>query len=377
MTCSTPPMRSATALRPAHRLLLRAALLPGREARSAWDAWCSQVDFDAVDPVSLPILPLVVHNLGADASVGLLRARFLGIWRYVWVRNGLLYGDLTQVLELFGAASVPTLILGGAALGATCYRGGGLRAITGVDVLVPADRAAPAMALLQGRGGRLPMGRRGPAKAPERVIPVRCAHTFRSASGRDVRLHWHALLPGCDADAAFWEGSRSLTLNGLDTRTLCPPDQLLHACVHGAYDRVSPGLIWAADATYILRAAGDSFDWDRLMRLGAECRLRLALRDALAWLVATVEAPVPASVIRSLSGGPVSAFERLEQAARLGPPARWRKAVGHLGHYTRSTRGRRLSARLFGLFDYVARVTEAEGPRDALVRAWASLRSGR
>jgi len=364
------------ALRPEHRLLLRAALVPGREARIAWHEWRARFDFAAVDPASLAILPLVVHNLGSDLRADPLRARLLGVCRFAWARNGLLYGDLVRVLEIFDVASVPTLVLGGAALAVTCYRGDGLRALTRPDVLVPADRAATAMALLQGPGARQAIGRTGPTKAPERVIPVRHALSFRSSSGRDVGLHWHALSPGFDAaDAAFWEASRPLVLHGAHTRALCPADQLLRVCVDGAYGGASPQLLWAADATYILRLAADDIDWDRLMRLAAQCRFRLALRDALIWLVATVEAPVPAAVIRSLARGPVGVLERLERVSRLGPPTRWRRAIGHLGRYARSTRCQPLSTRILGLYDYVVRVTEAEGLSGALPRVWASLRS--
>ena len=135
------------ALRPEHRLLLRAALVPGREGRVAWNDWRARFDFDAVDPASLAILPLVVHNLDSDLRADPLRARLLGVCRFAWARNGLLYGDLARVLETFDAASLPALVFGGAALAVTCYRGDGLRAITRLDVLVPADRAAVAMAL--------------------------------------------------------------------------------------------------------------------------------------------------------------------------------------------------------------------------------------
>jgi len=365
-------------IRPEHRLLLRAALLPGREARTAWNEWRARVDFDAVDPSSFSLIPLVVHNLGPDGRGDPLWAKLVGVWRFAMARNALFYGDLTRVLQLFDAGSVPTLVVGGVVLAATCYRGAGLRVITELDVLVPADRAAIAMTLLRNEGGRLPIGWRGPSTAPERAIPVRHAHAFRSPIGRDVFLHWHGLSGGGDAaDAAFWEASRPMALQGPSTRVLCPTDELLRVCVDEAYATGSSQLVWAADATYILRSATDDVDWDRLMRLVAQCGLRLALHDALSWLVATVEAPVPATVIRSLGRGPVSALERLEHASRLGPPTGWRRAIRHLGRYMRSTRGQGLSARILGLPDYVVRVTGAQGPRDALDRALASLRRGR
>jgi Uncharacterised nucleotidyltransferase len=360
------------------RLLLRAALLSAGEARAAWDEWRRRVDFDAVQPVALPLLPLVLHNLGPDDDADPIRARVRGVWRFAWVRNGLLHDDLTRVIRLFQGASLPVLVLGGAALGATWYRRGELRAMSALDVLVPADRAKEAMAILQDRDARVPIGRRGPTKAPDRVIPVRAAHTFRSASGRDLDLHWHALSPKCDAlDTAIWEASKPLTLHEVTTRSLCSTDELLRVCVDEAYGGASTSLIWAADATALLRSAAHEIDWDRLMRLAGECRLRLAVHDALTWLVTNVDAPVPTRVMRSLARGPVSALERLEHVARVGPTTRWGRAIEHLGRYSRSSRGQPLSARLLGLGDYVIRATEAEGPRDAAGRVWASLRRRR
>ena len=365
------------AVRPEDRLLLRAALLSGREARMAWDEWRRRVDFDAVNAASLPLLPLALHALGLDGGAEPIHARLRGIWRFAWVRNGLLRADLARVIGLFRSASVPVLVIGGAALGASCYRGGALRAITALDILVPAGRAKAAMALLQAEDARVPIGRRGPARAPERIIPVRQAHTFRSASGRDVDLHWRALSRGGDtADAAVWDASRPAALDGLSARTLCPTDALLRVCADEAYG-VPASLIWAADATALLRAAAHDIDWDRLIRLAEECRLRLAVRDVLTWLVANVEAPVPPSVIGALDRSPVGARERLEHVVRRGPTTRWRRAIEHLGCYARSSRGQSWSARLLGLGDYVVRATEAAGPRDAAARLWASLRRRR
>jgi len=48
---------------PVEQLLLRAALLDGEEAITAWQAWITAVDLSNVNPGSYRLLPLLYDNL--------------------------------------------------------------------------------------------------------------------------------------------------------------------------------------------------------------------------------------------------------------------------------------------------------------------------
>jgi hypothetical protein len=69
----------------------------------------------------------------------------------------------------------------------------------------------------------------------------------------------------------------------------------------------------------ILRSRKHQVDWDRLVRLSRERRLTLPLRDALAYLRQSLDAPVPAEVLSDLQNAPTSRLERQFYRIRLGP----------------------------------------------------------
>jgi hypothetical protein len=270
---------------------------------AAWREWRPRVDLDDLDEGSGRLLPLLARNLSVlgveDASLPRLR----GVRRRVWTRNTERLIETVAVLRMLEEAGVPTMVLKGVALASLYYRDRGLRPMMDTDILVPTDRAASVMALLADKGWT-PVGWIPEARRPELTIDVHHAHEFRHPSGQQVDLHWHVLWEsdGRDADADFWAASVSLELRGASTRALCPTDQLLHACVHGAHGGGAPAIRWVADAHMILRHAGPDIDWDRLVDQTRRRGLALPMRVALSLLVETLDAPVPLSVMSALRG---------------------------------------------------------------------------
>ena len=179
-----------------------------------------------------------------------------------------------------------------------------------LDVLVPEEQALETVALLEARGwsrNTLPAVRFG-----KFFLSYRHSSDFTRPPHERIDLHWHVLLQAChrDADRPFWEASVPVEFEGQSTRALCPTDQLLHACVHGVGWNAVPPLRWVADASCVL--ASSAIDWPRLLDLATRFRVVPALRDALFYLVKTVEAPVPWEVLRRLESIPVTPAEQHE-----------------------------------------------------------------
>jgi hypothetical protein len=142
--------------------------------------------------------------------------------------------------------------------------------------------------------------------------------------------------PGLDEE--FWRRSEAREVAGARVRILDRADQLLHVCAHGAaWNPVHP-LRWAADAFRILDApetrevatdpdcrvpgvAEASVDWDRLIAMAKLGRLSLPLGEALAYLAAGLEAPVPPHVIDEIRAIPVSGSERRAHEAIAQAPS--------------------------------------------------------
>jgi hypothetical protein len=219
-----------------------------------------------------------------------------------------------QAVEAIQAEGIEAMALKGAALIGSAYRDGGARPMGDCDLAVHPDRVPQAVSALQAAGFT-------PGEAePERRLEVRHSLEFKHPDGLEVDLHRSVLWrPGLEEE--FWRGSVELELAGATVRALCPADQLLHVCVHGAAWNPMRPIRWTADAYKVIEAAGDGLDWERLVRIAARGRLTLPLADALAYLARELEAPVPDDSLRALAEAPVSGLERRAHAALSRPPS--------------------------------------------------------
>lgn len=303
---------------PDQELLLRAALLPGSEAREAWQDWRGRVDFEALDPGSFRLLPLVLHNLQGQLAEEPLLPRLKGIHRHFWYRNQLFLHQMGEVLEALEGAGVACLVLKGAALATRYYPAPALRPMADLDLLIrPADLPRALGCLREGAWEPIYFGDYAPLTPS--YLSYATAHGFRQAGERELDLHWQLLsgCPGAGCDDGFWERAVPLTLQGRSGRTLDATDLLFHVCVHGAAWNPLPALRWVADAWMILRQG--SPDWQRLLAEARRHQVLPALRETLGYLAATFRAPVPETFLRELQREPVPAAQEREFAAEQIP----------------------------------------------------------
>jgi hypothetical protein len=257
------------------------------------------------------------------------------------------------------------MVLKGAALVSLHYPDSGLRPMADTDVLVPTRHARPVMDLLMARGW-VPVGMAPEARRPELTLSVRHAHEFRHPSGQDLDLHWNVFWECCapDADDEFWAAAVPLEIRGVRTRALCPTDQLLHVCVHGARWNVVPSLRWAADALMVLRTSGVGIDWDRLVDQSRRRGLVLPMRDTLTFLVDVLHAPVPLDVLTMLCRSRVSWIEHTEYRAGARAPRLWRALPLRFCHHVRLSRGQGVARALLGFPRYLRLSYEQDGVWD-------------
>jgi len=291
-------------------LLLRAALLKGKDSIEAWERWRSSTDIEHLDIGSHRLLPHLYRNLQDQGVKDPLMLTFKGVYRRTWYDNQLLFHAVSTLLLTFRDAGIETMVLKGAALAILHYKDCGLRPMNDFDVMVRVGQTSAAIDLMR-RLGWNPMPR-SPEALTESYLSIVNSHGFTHSAGRECDLHWH-LFPECcelDADNDFWDQSVPLQVHEALTRSLAPTDQLLHVCVHGAEWNPIPPLRWAADAMMIMSTA--VIDWDRLVAQARKRRLILPLRDTLDYLHQQLAAPVPSKVLQSLHNIQASRLERAE-----------------------------------------------------------------
>jgi len=294
---------------PEQELLLKASLLKGEDAITAWRGWAAVVNFDQLDAGSQRLLPLLYRNL-TDQNVRHPAIEvYKGFYRMTWYKNRLLQHRITNVLRLLDSHGIPASLLKGAALASLYYKDWALRPMSDFDLLVPQGDALKAVDLLC-RSGWKPAA----SMPDESDLLIRHANHLFDDSGVEFDLHWR-IMPesGCnEADNKFIGSAMAIDFNGNSVSVLSHTDQLFHVLVHGArWNYVAP-LRWVPDSMMILREAGLIIDWHRLLNEARHRCLVMPLKKTLIYLNEVFAAPIPADIISNLKRRKPSLTERIE-----------------------------------------------------------------
>ncbi len=286
--------------------MLRAALLEDERADRAWEAWRAAAG--ELTPEERQLAPTLYRALirrgVQDAALDTLGASARRAWLVYQSNRAVARVALTRLRE----RRIETLVLKGTALIPTYYRDPTARRSGDVDLLVSEEQLTDAWDLLTADGWR-------PVANDRRFFNARFSHAVQMVDGhgRSLDLHCHVLATNCErgADAPFWCAAVPFVVDGVETRTLCATDHLLHVCVHGQLWSFIPAVRWYADAMVILRTAVREIDWTRVVELARARRVTLQAAAAFDNLVRLLDAPVPAAARRELRVTPVSVVDRM------------------------------------------------------------------
>jgi hypothetical protein len=321
------------------------------------------------------LLPLLYKNLTAQGVDDPLLNRLKGIYRYTWADNQRILSLVPAVVEGFREKGIPCLLLKGAGLTATCYQGNfGVRTMTDLDLLIPEERIADALAWLHASGWKSTSIYR------REYVPAHHAGNFRHRSGVDLDLHWHLLHQRAESrcDRLFWERAVAAELRGTECRTLCATDHLIHACVHGSHWDPVKTIRWVADA-YVL-VDKSAIDWERVVAMSAELEIIPLMQDMLGRLKTDYRAEIPQAALDALGRLKCPSWQRREFALVGRPrgffgqlPMLWLRSTKRIDERGLLTK---LPVFLDSLKSYYAVDDYAGVGRVLAQRTWNRLRGG-
>jgi hypothetical protein len=295
-------------------VLLDIATAPDAQARAAFQKWfgrdLTEADFDAG---SRRLLPLVYHRARSLSLNDPTMGRLKGMLRRTWYQNNAAFPDYQAAVARLEGNGIETLLLKGVPLALTCYANPALRPMADIDILVRPAKAEAAMNLLIEAGWR-PYQAKWAAQ-----IDFRHSMGLENPAGRQIDLHWHVLLEGCNraADERFWSSAAPLVFAGVATRQLDATNMLLHVIIHGIRWNRAPAIRWIADALAVLDHAQGRIDWPGLVAFARAQCLTHRLGLGLEYLARRYRAAVPDWVLRELAAAGISLTERIENSVIL------------------------------------------------------------
>lgn len=250
-------------------------------------------------------VPLLRSELAAHPDLAvppIVRARIDGL-AFAWtLRLAQLERRLGESLRILAGAGIEVMLLKGAALAATVYRGFVDRPMADVDLLVDPAHAAEAQALLCAAGWA-PVEMGAPATAWDHHHHLRPLED-RRGSGLRLELHVDVVEGvhpfGLDADL-MRRDVRAVDVGGVRVAVPEPHVHALHVAVHFAWShRCESGGLNAMRDIARLHARG-LLDWERLVALARETGAERCCYWLLRLARRTVGLPVAESVLASLA----------------------------------------------------------------------------
>jgi len=309
-----------TMLEPEDRALVRAALLDGNSATSAFREWRSLYDFEGQhEGGRFHILPLLFANMSRLGMEDPVMGRLRGVHRFGWAKGQRRLHAAAKVIDLFQHDGIPVLLTKGIALAKDYYPEVAARQMQDIDLLVPASRADNALRLLASEGWALQepsLRQGGDAKV---VFMARYpGAALRGHGGEEIDLHWRPLHESSSPFLAewFWRDAEPVSFAGCSALRPAPAPLLLHSLTHGLRSTHDAPLRWIADATMILRRAGDRIDWEEFWSVAR----RTAVEMRLAWGLKCLEDVTGMKLPRGAQHRPLPSFIELLERPALSRP---------------------------------------------------------
>ncbi len=295
-------------------------------------------------PTTLSLLPLLYRHWSEPVAsqpelnppVAELLARGGQTYMTTWAASKRLRPHMLALLDAFNHAGIDSMLLKGAAMIAGFYKDAGLRPMCDFDVLVHEQDLQRAIELLQ----RLRWQAEGDKPIAEILRQHRIGHAwqFSSPDQQCCDLHWQPVLR-CHSPAVtafFWQTAETASIDGQIATIPSVTALLFHTCVHGLQWSWTGHTRWVADALTLLYS-GRPIDWSALTSLARQANMMVRLREALAYLAARFDAPVPQPILNELASVRAPRWERREAVILLKEcPLGFRDSLTwHLSHFRR------------------------------------------
>ncbi len=295
-------------------LLLKAALLKGKQGLTAWKKW-RKVDFNTIDYGSLRLIPQLYQNLlNQDVQLSVIK-RYKGIYRSFWAKNQLLFHKVKPLMGSLVNAGVEVMLFKGVGLILRHNLDIALRPMEDIDILVQQDDVNTILSIVKEHGWQPKAG------CPTVINDTTTEISFQNESGQFIDIHFHALLYGKwgQHESSCWERAVEGKFFGIPIKIMDDSDHLIHIVVHGLSWNVVPPFRWIADSMLLLNKPC-SIEWDYLVEQSKRLRVTIPMYYGLKYLKEKMYVTtIPNHVLKALKRYPTSFLERMAYKLRTEP----------------------------------------------------------
>lgn len=287
------------------KLLLKAALLKGQSALTAWEQWKAHVDIETLDSVSYTLLPQLYQTLLAHGVEDPHMARLKGIYRRNWYANQLQIKSLNAILSTLADAGIDAIVLGDVALNSH----GSNLPISSPHLLIRQEQLDLTFKTLTALNWKAPV-----------PTPGQLSIQFKERQTLYIQARLFWAFPQDEVDEQVWRQAFSLPSSGF---LLDSTDQLLEVCARTFLKAKAQSIQGLADAFLLIQKFGNDLDWQRLVTQAQRYRMILPLRNMLTLLQQILRLDIPSWVLPALVQMPLLSEELVTYQVLAGEWRLW------------------------------------------------------
>ncbi len=232
-------------------------------------------------------------------------------------RRGMQHASLVQWITLeewlqrLRAASIPVIVLKGAALVRLVYGRLDVRPMADIDFLVQREHLESAVRLLSEAG----LTRAADVEGQDRVLRTQVMFHTPQPHPTYIEIHWHLIDSTYYAQHVpiqwFWDHTVELNEEKPTIRVLSPEAQLLHLAAHLELHHAGASLISLYDIAALLVKFRTVLDWDLVTEAAAHFQWGWSLRTAAQEAQSVFGVSLPTQTSSRLAQLPTTYRERL------------------------------------------------------------------
>lgn len=282
-------------------LLAKAALAPPEIAKEAWLEWRRNFSIDETPWNEVRMLASMAPRLRWLESDASIAPRIQGIRKFLYAHTQMCLMGAMEGMSTLNAASIPIMLMKGAARIARDPTAAQERLVRDVDVLVPFKDKSRAFDVLHASG----WGYKSSAQWQDfwRDVDETSHHAWSFAKGNaEIDLHHHSnhLNRLIGDDDPLWRRAESLNWRGLAVFVPAANDNLLMSIVHGVRWSKDQAADWTIDASASID--GGRVDWPVFVAEAKSRKIEAVAVSGLRYLSNALKKPVPADAVAELEG---------------------------------------------------------------------------
>ncbi len=248
---------------------------------------------------ALLVAPLLYRQLKSRADIPPnIRDLLKGAYYRSHARYAYLAHELQQILVKFREANIPVILLKGIYLADMVYQDAGLRPMGDLDLLVNWDDIPTGVEILSQLGYR-------PHVDYALEVELDYAKHVPPYIKKDVaiELHWSIVNPDAPAKVdvpGLWERSLAFEQDGIQARSLCPEDLLLHLCLHSAQHYFLQQLRTLCDIQAVIRKYAADLDWEVILQRTQDWQAGRSVFLALYTTRKLLQVNIPEEILETL-----------------------------------------------------------------------------